>query len=195
MRLCALVATLFLLLGSCLAENTNFSLQTTGAKQLVQFVSDAPLERIVGRADESRGSVSLDLADLTSGASGSVTVNLKTFDTGLSLRNQHMRENHLHTGEYPEAVFTINSIASADPRNIAGGGTAITLLRGQLDLHGVKKEYEILGSLSYDPATGVLKAKYAWPVLLQDHEIPRPAFLFMKLSETQEITVDLEFRK
>ncbi|MBK6911946.1 MAG: YceI family protein [bacterium] len=189
----ALIATLLVLSSSSIAENTDFSLQTTGAKQVVQFVSDAPLERIVGRADGISGKISLNLSNLTDGAAGTVTVDLKTLDTGLSLRNQHMRENHLHTAEHPDAVFTVTSIASADPSDISGGGVAATLVRGQLDLHGVKQEYEILGSLSFDKTDGTLRAQYIWPVQLKDHQIPRPAFLFMKLSDTQEITIDLQF--
>jgi len=195
MKLSLFLATLFVLFSSSLAENTNFLLKTTGAKQLVQFVSDAPLEKIVGRAEEISGGVALDLSNLASRASGSIHVNLKELDTGLSLRNQHMRENHLHTNEFPEATFTITSIVTAEPANISGGGTATTLLRGKLDLHGVTKDYEIMGTLGFDPASGTLHARYKWSILLKDHAIPRPEFLFMKLSDTQQITVDLEFGK
>lgn len=177
------------------AENTNFSLQTTGAKQLVQFVSDAPLEKIVGKASLLNGELSLDLKNLSKGAGGSVTVDLRSLDTGLSLRNQHMRENHLHTNEFPNAVFTMKSIVSAEPADISGGGVANTLLRGELELHGVKKQYEMLGQIAYDPVANTVTASYRWNIQLQDHQIPRPAFLFMKLSETQKITVDLTFGK
>ncbi len=193
MRLTLLVASLFALIGTSLAENTNFLVKTTGAKQTVQFVSDAPLEKIVGKASDVSGKISVDLANLASGASGSIRVNLKSLDTGLSLRNQHMRENHLHTNEFPDAVFTITSIISAEPANISAGGTANTLVRGQLELHGVKKQYEMLGQIAYDPAAGSLKVSYKWNILLKDHDIPRPEFLFMKLSDTQQITVELEF--
>ena len=192
MKLSLSLATLFVLFSSSLAENTNFLLKTTGAKQLVQFVSDAPLEKIVGRAEEISGGVALDLSNLASRASGSIHVNLKELDTGLSLRNQHMRENHLHTDEFPEATFTITSIVTAEPPNISGGGTATTLLRGKLDLHGVTKDYEIMGTLGFDPASGTLHARYKWSILLKDHAIPRPGFLVRKLSDTQRITVDLE---
>lgn len=193
MRLTLLLATLFAVVGSGLAESTKFSLKTTGAKQTVQFVSDAPIEKIVGKTSEANGEVSLDLANLPSGAGGSIRVNMKSLDTGLSLRNEHMRDNHLQTEEFPEAVFTITSIVTAEPADISAGGTSNTLVRGELDLHGVKKQYEMLGRIAYDPATSTLTASYKWDVLLQDHAIPRPEFLFMKLSDTQQITVELEF--
>jgi polyisoprenoid-binding protein YceI len=101
----------------------------------------------------------------------------------------------LETKKFPEVIFTIEAITSADPVSIAAGGTASTLVRGELELHGVKKEYEILGRLSYDPLTGTLNASYHWPISLTDHQIARPDFLFMKLSDTQEITVDIDFSK
>lgn len=162
---------------------------------MVQFVSDAPLEKIVGRTADVSGTVSLNLANLKSEASGQIRVNLKDLDTGLSLRNQHMRENHLHTTEFPEAVFTLTSIVSAEPADLFAGGTANTLLRGELELHGVKKQYEMLGKMTYDAAAGVLRAAYNWNILLKEHAIPRPEFLFMKLSDTQQMTVELEFSK
>jgi len=194
-RRVVLFATLFCLSGSVLAENTNFSLDARAARRIVQFVSDAPLERIVGRADGITASFSVDLTNLTAGASGKVVIDMNSFDTGLSVRNQHMQVNHLQTERFPTAVFTLKSIASAEPRNISSGGTAALLMRGELDLHGVKKEYEILGTLTYNPADGSLRVQCVWPLSLHDHDIPRPAFLFMKLAETQEITIDLQFQK
>lgn len=193
MKPIVLIATLFLLSSSSLAENTKFSLQATGGRQLVQFVSNAPLEKIVGKASEMNGTLSLDLRNLAASASGSVSVDMRSFDTGLSLRNQHMQVNHLNTAEYPFSVFTIKSIVSAEPADISAGGTANTLLRGTLELRGVKKDYEMLGTLSYDPAHQVVIARYKWNIFLKDHGMIRPDFLFMKLAEKQEITVELQF--
>jgi polyisoprenoid-binding protein YceI len=190
-----LIATLILLTGSGLAENTKFSLQATGGKQLVQFVSNAALEKIVGRASEMNGTISLDLRNLTSGATGSVAVDMRTLDTGLSLRNQHMRTNHLNTEEYPFSTFTIKSIVSAEPADIFAGGTANTLLRGTLELRGVAKDYEMLGTMTFDPASSVLTVKHKFSLFLKDHGMIRPDFLFMKLAEKQEITVELQFTK
>ncbi|MCB1060466.1 MAG: YceI family protein [Calditrichaeota bacterium] len=195
MKTLVLIATLILLAGSSQAENTKFSLEATGGKQLVQFVSNAALEKIVGKASEMSGTLSVDLQKLTSNASGSVSVDMRSLDTGLSLRNQHMRVNHLNTDEYPYSTFTLKSIVTAEPPDISAGGTSNTLIRGTLELRGVKKDYEMLGTLSYDPALNVLTAYYKWNLFLMDHGMVRPDFLFMKLAEKQEITVELQFTK
>jgi len=189
------LATLILISGSCWAEGTKFSVKTTEARNTIQFVSDAPLERIVGRTDEGSGEITLDLSDIAGSASGTIRVPLGKLDTGLSLRNEHMRQNHLETGKYPEVVFRIREFISADPPAIIGGGSASTLIKGELELHGVKKDYEILGQLNYDPLTGILNARYHWPISLKEHQIARPDFLFMKLSDTQEISVDIDFSR
>ncbi|MBK6765465.1 MAG: YceI family protein [bacterium] len=142
------LATLILLVGSSWAEGTKFSVKTTAARNLIQFVSEAPLERIVGRTDEVTGDVTVDLSDLAGPGSGTIRVPLGNLDTGLSLRNEHMRQNHLETSKYPEVVWRITEFVSADPPGILSGGTSSTLIRGELELHGVTKEYEILGQLS-----------------------------------------------
>ncbi|MCB9357653.1 MAG: YceI family protein [Calditrichaeota bacterium] len=191
----SLARLLALLLLSCVplrAEVTEFLVKTTDARQLIQFVSEAPLEKIVGRTREVRGKVTLDLSNLRNAAKGTITVPLEGLDTGLSLRNQHMRTNHLHTETYPEVQFALKRIVSADPADISRGGTASVLLEGELTLHGVARVYEILGTLSYDQPSGKLRVLCEWPISLAEHEIPRPAFLFMRLSDTQEITVDIE---
>lgn len=195
MKLAQLLVPLLLYSGAVRAEGTEFSVKTTNPKNLVQFVSNAPLEKIVGRTRDVSGKVTLDLSNLKSGAKGTIRVSLKELDTGLSLRNEHMRVNHLDTKSYPDAVFTVKDIFSADPTNISGGGTAAILVQGDLDLHGVRREYEILGSLTYAPATSTLNVRCQWPISLLDHQIPRPEFLFMRLSDTQEVTVELELSK
>jgi polyisoprenoid-binding protein YceI len=88
------VATLFALSSSAWAEGTKFSVKTTDAKNTIQFISDAPLEKIVGKTPEVLGDVTLDLTNLKAAASGTIRVPLGKLDTGLSLRNEHMRTNH-----------------------------------------------------------------------------------------------------
>lgn len=62
-----------------------------------------------------------------------VTVPLAKIDTGIALRNSHMRDKYLETGKYPNAVLTVAKGAVGLPNG--GSGEA----NGTLALHGKQK--------------------------------------------------------
>lgn len=60
--------------------------------------------------------------------SGEFSVDLSKIDTGMDLRNEHMRDNYLEVKKFPKATLKL------DPMPEAGGSWA-----GTMELHGVKK--------------------------------------------------------
>ena len=66
----------------------------------VIFISKAPLSEFEGESSNLNGLVDLDknLLDFY--------LDLNTLDTGIGLRDRHMRENYLETEEFPFAEFT-----------------------------------------------------------------------------------------
>lgn len=152
----------------------------------VVFESDAPLEKVVGRTSVATGTIELP----QSGQQGraEVHVDLVSMTTGLSLRDKHMRENHLHTEKFPEAVFTSTDFTlTATPSK---GSKVLATVKGTLLLHGVTRDVspEVYVTLSDDNSLSV-EARFT--IALADYEIPRPEFLVMKLSEEQQIIVKL----
>ena len=171
-------------------------------KNVVQFVSEATLERIVGRTADIRGSVELNSSQLMATTEGKFTVDLRTIDTGIGLRNQHMRENHLDTDEFPEATFTLQKVISANREELLPGESVTMLVEGDFAIHGINKTYQIPLTLTYYPnataeagrrlygGTGdLVEVVGEWTVKLADHNISRPEFLFMRLAEEQIVSV------
>src|SRR3990167_3638739 len=78
----------------------------------VSFTSDAPIELVVGRTTKIKGEItiddSLDFKKLPPKVS--FEVDLARIDTGIPLRNEHMRDNFLETKKYPKAVFVVQQI-------------------------------------------------------------------------------------
>lgn len=60
--------------------------------------------------------------------SGEFSVDLSKLDTGMSLRNDHMKDNYLEVKKFPKATLKL------DPMPEAGGD-----FTGKLTLHGVEK--------------------------------------------------------
>lgn len=70
------------------------------------------------------------------GRSFTVVVDLASVKTGISLRDEHMREKYLHVDRFPSAVLTVGRAAVALPDEGSRDGTAT----GSMSIHGVTKE-------------------------------------------------------
>lgn len=156
---------------------------------LVTFTSKAPMETFQGRTRDVGGTVVLARGEGADTVRVAAVVAMATLDTGIALRNRHMRENHLETDRFPEGRFEGVAVL---PGDAAAGGTHDLMLRGMLTLHGVAREVEVAGALARDGAGIRLTASF--PVALADHGISRPGFLAMKLGEVQRVEVLLVAR-
>jgi len=156
----------------------------------VVFTSKAPMETIEGKTEHVSGRLDVDLAQLTGALDLVVEVDLATFDTGLGLRNTHMRDNHLETDKFPVATFTAREVVAAMPDTLSPGGTAQVRLIGSMDLHGVQRDVDTEGSVTLEQ-DGTLLLETTFTVSLADHGIKRPSFLVMKLADEQKVRLAL----
>src|SRR4051812_35044995 len=67
------------------------------------FTSRAAIVRMIGRTAKLSGQANIDLQNVAK-SGGTVNVDLLTLDTGISLRNEHMRKM-LETDKYPQAIY------------------------------------------------------------------------------------------
>ena len=172
------------------AELVEYVAEPGTAGNKIVFLSKAPLETIEGKTDQVAATIHADLQNLSGAIEVRVTVDMASLDTGNGKRNGHMRDNHLETDTYPEAVFTAGKIVKASAPALATGQSVQLTVAGTFELHGVAREveYELELSLGED---GALHVVTSFPVSLEDHKIKRPKFLIMKLSDEQKVTVTL----
>lgn len=156
----------------------------------VRFLSDAPLEDFEGVTHRIDGFLFLAGEGLQGETDLSRSefyfeVDLASLDTGIGLRNRHMRENYLETDRFPFASFT-GRVSRLE--RVGLGGFEATA-QGRFGVHGIERDREIacVGELQGED----LRIRCAFEVLLSDHEIPIPKLMFMKIDEIME--VDLEF--
>jgi hypothetical protein len=152
-------------------------------------MSDAPLEDFEGVTDRIDGFLFLSgegLGGETELATSEFyfEVDLASLDTGLGLRNRHMRNRYLETDEFPFASFTGRVVLlDAD-----GPGRYRAVTRGTLAIHGVEREREIeCAATSHEVR---LRLRCAFQVILSDHDIPIPKLMFMKIDEVMELDLD-----
>lgn len=146
----------------------------------VEFVSSAPLLEFKGKSNHLTGMIDLDenLIDFY--------VDLTTIDTGINLRNRHMRDSYLETDEFPFAEFTgsLNELYDFDrsgKQNVTATGVFI--------IHGVEQDMEISGTL--EETNDGMKLDASWTVLLDDHNIRKPRIVFYELADEQVVNISI----
>ncbi len=101
---------------------------------------------------------------LGQGSSAWFQVDLKSLDTGMSLRNKHMRENHMHTDKYPVTRFEMRSL-SVPVAALAPGKTTRVTATGDYPLHGVTRSRTLPVDVTWFPDGSKTPAKAKGPAL------------------------------
>ena len=163
-------------------------------KNQVQFTAKAPsflsLAPVVGSFDgfteKIDGYVFWTGDDMKSESEIYFEVDLNSLDTGIGLRNRHMRENYLETDEHAYAKYSAK-ITKVDKDST---GLLITV-KGKMSIHGVERELETIGKVIVDGDS--YKVSYVIPLKLSDYKINRGAIF--KISDDVKLTLDFHLKK
>jgi len=117
---------------------------------------------------------------------GSLAVDLRTIDTGISLRNDHLREKYLEVDKgagYDKAVLSAMALKGLNPDAPEGNGS----FTASLTLHGVTET--VSGPVEVRKAGAGLRIRAAFPVNLPDYNIPEPRYLGVGVKNTVHVDV------
>jgi len=119
-------------------------------KNEIRFVSDAPLEKIVGTAKEISGTFSIDLQNVGA-TSGSFTVPVRSMVTGSSSRDSHMYDTEwLDADAYKNITYNLKSVVVEKTDNSAPGRTVVNgTAKGEFFLHGISKPLDAKVKITY----------------------------------------------
>ena len=164
----------------------------------VTFHISAPLETIVGTSAGVSGFFHFDPNDVKGSGEAEFTVDVTSFNTGIDLRDEHFRDNFLHTGDHPTATFRLDKITKASQSKVESGQSVDVEAEGTLTLHGVSRKEKVKATVTYlvgsDETKGVLPGNIvamnaSFRVALADYNIPRPEALFLKVGEAVDINL------
>lgn len=185
-------ATLILtLLGPRVGQAAEYRLDPRQGTDTVHIESSAKLEFLDGETQVIAGQFDFDPGQPQKGATALLSVDLRTLKTGIDKRDQHMRENHLHTDEFPFCFFEITSLDGM-PQALVLDSVYTATAVGQFYIHGVKREivaHLTISAIDDTTEPGRLRVRAEFEIHLDDFNIPRPRALFLKLAKTIEITI------
>jgi len=167
----------------------DYTVVASSESDTVYFSSTAKLEFIEGKTQNIMGGFSFEPENSNSAIKGILQVDLRTLKTGIDTRDEHMRDNHLHTDKYPYAFFEIES-AEPLPEMTVLDSTYTAKISGNFYIHGNhrKVSVDIFLMRAIQPSGGEsMKVRAKFAMNLDEYKIPRPKALFLKLAETIEI--------
>jgi polyisoprenoid-binding protein YceI len=161
----------------CIAQDAAYSC----ANGKVHFFSKTPVEDIEATTQKAIFVV------YASSKKVQAKIPMNTFEFKQKLMQEHFNENYVESDKYPYATFSGVIVEAID---LTKDGEYHVTIKGTFDLHGVKKEREIKGTITVkngEPAMG----SATFDVKLADHKIKIPKAVFLNIAEV--IKIDLEF--
>jgi polyisoprenoid-binding protein YceI len=157
-------------------------------KNMVKFISDAPIEDFEGVTSNIDGYLIGNPSNIKEDSELYFEVQLNTLETGIGLRDRHMRENYLHTDKYPLTHFTGKIIEAK--KTPEGWDVKVS---GEMFVHGVKKKQTIKGEMI--KTSKGYRVKSSFIVALTDHKIEVPSLMFQKIDENMQLELDFYLMK
>jgi polyisoprenoid-binding protein YceI len=120
--------------------------------------------------------------------SGQLAVDLRTLDTGIGLRNDHMRGEYLEIEKGPgfdKAVLSEIRLGDVDPGTFQGKSA----FSGTLALHGSQRA--IAGQAEIRREGSSIRVEASFPVVLADYGIPKPQYLGVGVKSEVQVKVSL----
>ncbi|MCX6155037.1 MAG: YceI family protein [Candidatus Kapabacteria bacterium] len=162
-----LIATVFVLnagtgLGNGKSGGKKIALNNKVGSNQIKFFSKAPGEDIEGTANGISGNFTLDPSNLEA-TNGSVTVEVKSMETGSGSRDAHMySEPWLNEKGFPKITLQIKGMKNV--KNVkydasSGKATANATVFGDFTLHGITTHMEAEITLTYINESDKTKAR------------------------------------
>ncbi len=163
-------------------------------KNSAKFISISKFESFDGITDKIDGYVLWDGQDLKVDSLPSKSelyfeVQLDGLDTGIGLRNRHMRENYLETDKYPLAKYSgqITKVENSPDRGL------IITAEGKFSVHGVERPMTISGVIT--PGENAYHVKSDFEIKLPDFNIKIPSLMFLKINEIIKVALDFNLKR
>jgi polyisoprenoid-binding protein YceI len=154
-------------------------------KNLVKFISDAPIEDFEGSTEKIDGYVQIKSIEELVDSELYFEVDLNSLDTGIGLRNRHMRENYLHTDKFPMTSFEGKITEAVMETNDRYKVT----VKGKITIHGKTKEITAEGYVTTNHS-GSYRIQSKFVINLTDYDIEVPQMMVMKIDEEMDMVLD-----
>ena len=154
----------------------------------VQFkaVGKPSFLKINGKEGKAKGQITIDGKSIE----GKVSVEIDDMKTGLSLRDDHMKEKYLETKKFPKATLKITELTLEKP--IIGKSAKMSELpfEGTFTLHGESKK--VKGKVDIKSKGDSVEAEARFDIKITDYNIDLPSYKGITVADKVEVIVNIE---
>lgn len=119
--------------------------------------------------------------------SGVASFSLDTLDTGINLRNTHMKKKYLETEKYPDSKITFSMFPLPESLSNENGRADKVPFQGMLLLHGVEKP--VSGLAKIERKSGQVQVSADFGLKISDFGITSPGFAGITMAEDVQVSV------
>ena len=148
----------------------------TSTSSDVSFDSKTPMEDIYAQTKKAKAAVNLKTKKVL------IKIKMISFKFEKPLMEEHFNEKYVETEKFPDAKF--NGVILGND-TLTKNGTYAVKVKGTLEIHGVKQERTLDGTLTV--ADGVVDLKTDFSVALKDHKIKVPKVVVKNIAEVVNI--------
>ncbi len=182
-RMCIFLSTIILGLSS-----TGLAMKLDPEKGSAQFlaIGRPAAIKILGTAKGPSGELQIRKSGNEFVINGEAVIDMDTFDTGIGMRDQHMKEKYLETGKSKNAVLKIENLKV--PKELFSNGEE-QKFAAKLLLHGVEKPVEV--SMNVSGKDGVFTSESHFQIKISDYAIQIPTFSGITVADLVNVTVQI----
>lgn len=170
-----------LLLPSLSFAMVNLKLDSKEGKTEFLAIGNPGFLKINGKGDGPKGDLKIENGSIN----GQINLDLSSLDTGMGLRNQHMKEKYLQVDKFPQATLTIKDQKIPGNWNITSPKISGGKLQAILKVHGEEKPVTV----SYD-ITDKAQIKANFEMKITDYKVEIPSFMGVTVAD--KVTVNIE---
>ena len=172
------------------ADSTTFRVRNDG-KSRATFVSDAPLETMIGKTSKVTGNMTVDPTDITK-TRGSFKVPVVSLRTDNDLRDEHLQgDGWLDAKKNPNIHFEITEVTPGKKgsKELKQNKDTKVQVKGKFTAHGITKPVTAKGTANWSGNSLRIKADFT--IKLEDHQISVPSIVRLKVANEIAVSVDL----
>lgn len=164
----------------------------SGFSQKRYFTKNGGITFHAGTAMEDIDAINNSATSVFDATTGQIeyAVLIKGFEFKRALMQDHFNENYLESDKFPKSIFK-GKISNISQLNFEKEGSYPVTVKGWLEIHGIKKEIEIPGTITVK-GKGVT-ALSDFTVLLSDYDISIPSLVKDKIAKTVTIKVKCNY--
>ena len=175
------------LLGFLQNANAAVSLAPTQGSTQFLAVGRPSALKINGKGEGPSGSLSFKKDGDAFAMSGEAIVDMSRFETGIGMRDRHMKDTYLEVEKFKTAKLTLKDVKVPKAALESGGEVKC---KGNLDLHGKQQDVDVVITLEKKDAN--LGATSKFTIKLSDFAIAVPKYAGITVAD--EVTVTTETR-